>query len=275
MTTSDTDRSAHDAWREVRLQQVSGPAGNIALVDYQRVGEAPEQVRGLPATVHRVEGEQGVRVRALGELELVTADGAQAVAGEAFVPRLGADGLPLLRAGGITVDVFSLDGTGYELRIYDAHAPALADFEGIETAQYDPAWLVPAVFEAHESVQQVPWGFTRESDTGHTKAVPGTVHAEIGGTPYAFSVFADGPALVLVFADATTGVDSYAPGRFLRLDPVASGERLTLDFNRAIVPPCGFSDFYSCPIPPAENRVGVAVRAGELRARWRAGSSRH
>jgi uncharacterized protein (DUF1684 family) len=275
MTTNDSDRTSHDAWRELRREQVSGPAGNIALVDYQRVGEAPEQVRGLPATVHRVPGEDGVRVRPLGDLQLVTASGAEAVVAETFVPRLAPDGLPLLRAGSITADVFSLDGQGYELRIYDAQAPALADFDGIETAEYDAAWRVPAVFEAHDSVQQVPWGFTRESDTGHTKAVPGTVRAEIGGASYAFSVFADGPALVLVFADATTGVDSYAPGRFLRLDAVADGARLTLDFNRAIVPPCGFSDYYSCPIPPAENRIAVAVRAGELRARWRAGARAH
>ncbi|GAA3653974.1 DUF1684 domain-containing protein [Microbacterium marinilacus] len=275
MSSSEADRSAYDAWRQLRLQQVSGPAGNIALVDYQRVGGAPEQVRGLPATVHRVGDEEGVRVRPLGELELVTASGAESIGEETLVRRLGPDGLPLLRAGSVTADVFSLDGTGYELRIYDAEAPALDDFDGIETVDHDPAWVVPAVFEAHDEVQQVPWGFTRDSDTGHTKAVPGTVRAEIDGVPYAFSVFADGPALVLVFADATTGSESYAPGRFLRLDAVASGAAITLDFNRAIVPPCGFSDYYSCPIPPAQNRVAAAVRAGELRARWRSGSRAH
>lgn len=262
--------AAHEAWRAQRLAQVTGPVGNLALVDYQPVGADPEPVRGMPALVRREPGEAGVRVRATGPgLRIRTADDDQPVEEETLLPLLGPDGLPLLTAGTLTVDAFSLDGRDIELRRYDAAAPALTDFDGIETAAYDPSWIVPATFEAHTEPQRVPWAFTRETDSGHTKAVPGTLRTSIDGTEQVLTVFADGPALVLVFADATTGVDSYAPGRFLRLEAAEPGARVSLDFNRAIVPPCGFSDFYSCPIPPRENRLAVPVRAGELRARWR------
>lgn len=265
--------AAHRAWQRERLDQVSGPVGNIALVDYQPVGGAEEPVRGLPATVRRVPGEDGVRIRPTGEVALLTVGGVQSLTGETPVGRLGPDGFPLLRSGEITVDVFSLDGAAIELRIYDAAAPARVSFAGIEVADYDPRWVLPATFRPSPEVRRTPWGFTRASDTGYTKAVPGTVAVTIEGVDHEFTVFADGHHLVLVFADATTGRTSYAPGRFLRFPAPATGpdaaheQPLTLDFNRAVVPPCGFSDFYSCPIPPPENRIAVPVTAGEMRAR--------
>lgn len=284
-TPADDPRAAHLAWQQERLRQVSGPAGNTALVDYQPVGVDEVQVRGLPATVRRVPGENGVRLRPTGEVTLLTADGSRELTGETFVDCLGADGFPLLRSGDITVDAFSLDGAESELRIYDAAAPARLAFAGIEVVDYDPSWVIPATFRPAGEIRRTPWGFTRASDDGHTKAVPGTVSATIDGTGYEFTVFADGHHLVLVFADGTTGRTSYAPGRFLRFpapeapataagqDP--TGRPLTLDFNRAFVPPCGFSDFYSCPIPPAENRVSAPIEAGELRAKRASGASDH
>lgn len=274
--------AAHRAWQQERLAQVSGPVGNTALVDYQPVDAEETAIRGLPATVWRVPGEPGVRVRPTGELTLLTAAGAEPVTGETLVRSLGPDGFPLLRSGDITVDAFSLDGTDSELRIYDAAAPTRQAFAGIEVAEYDPAWVLPAVFHPAAAIQRTPWGFTRASDDGHTKAVPGTVAVTIDGVDHEFTVFADGHHLVLVFADATTGRTSYAPGRFLRFPapgPAAgdadAGSTLVLDFNRAFVPPCGFSDFYSCPIPPPENRIAVPVTAGELRARPTAARPSH
>ncbi|PWJ42455.1 Protein of unknown function [Quadrisphaera granulorum] len=79
--------------------------------------------------------------------------------------------------------------------------------------------------------------------------------------------FLDGDALVFVFADGTTGIKAYAPGRFLRLDR-PSGSEAVLDLNRAFILPCGFSDWYSCPLPPPENRIEAHVRAGERRVLW-------
>jgi uncharacterized protein (DUF1684 family) len=259
--------AAHRAWQQERLAQVSGPVGNTALVDYQPVGPDETAVRGLPATVRRVPGEDGVRLTATGTIELHTAGPVKPLVGETFVGRLESDGFPLLRSGDITVDVFSLDGNNVELRVYDATAPTRLAFAGIDVADYDPGWVLDAIFRSAGEIRRTPWDFTRASDNGHTKAVPGAVKTSIDGVAYAFTVFADGGHLVLVFADATTGRTSYAPGRFLRFPAAPDGAALTLDFNRAIVPPCGFSDYYSCPIPPAENRIAAAVIAGELRSR--------
>ncbi len=267
------ERAAWGAWAEQRERSVAGPAGNLALVDFQPVGATPAAVPGMPAEVWRNPDEAGVRVRPLGdglELAAVEAQEWAPVAEETFVGRLGANGAPLLRAGTRTADAFSLDGSDYELRLYDTNSEKLVAFAGIERYGFDPAWRITGTLNAYSETAQVPWAFTRSTDTGHTKTVPGTISVEIAGEAYEFAAFADGGQLVLVFADGTTGRESYAPGRFLRFDPpAAGGDRVELDFNRAFIPPCGFSDFYSCPIPPAENRVSAPVRAGEQRVLWR------
>ena len=88
------------------------------------------------------------------------------------------------------------------------------------------------------------------------RAVPSRGHeaARAGSGEEDFSLF---------FTDATTGKESYKVGRYLDAEPLPDG-RYVLDFNRAYSPACAYSDHYNCPIPPRENRLDVAVRAGEM-----------
>lgn len=265
-------RAEWAAWAAGRGQGVTSPVGNLALVTFQPLGGDAAAIPGLPAVAWRSADDVGAWVAPTGEgLEIATTDPEVwvPVTDAVFVDRLGASGLPLIRAGSRTADVFSLDGSDYELRLYDTASEKLSSFDRIDTYDFDPAWRVTGTLDAYSENAQVPWEFTRSTDTGHTKTVPGVIRARIGETDYEFSAFADGGHLVLVFADGTTGSESYAPGRFLRFAPPPSGsDGVELDFNRAFIPPCGFSDFYSCPIPPAQNRVSVPIRAGEQAVRW-------
>jgi uncharacterized protein (DUF1684 family) len=254
-------------WRDSRLASVRAVPGNLALVAYQPVTASGEPVEGIDgATVRRAEERAGVLLAASSDLG-VTVDGIP-VAGEVFVGRTGPITPNFIRYGRIWMDVFSLDGSEYELRIYDEGADKLADFAGIEVYDFDPAAILAGRFEAFESIDQVAWEFTRAVDTGHTKKVPGVIVVEVDGAERRLSAFLDGETLVLVFADGTTGAESYAPGRFLAVPSPSSDGQVIVDFNRAFVPPCGFSDFYSCPVPPAQNRLDILVRAGEKRVLW-------
>lgn len=257
------------AWQAQRHAYVTSPTGNLALVAYQPV-EAGDPVPvdcGFPATVALAPGREGVLLHAEPDAG-VRVDGVP-VAGEVFVDRLRADGTPIARWRGLAFDVFSLDGSDYELRLYDADAPNLADFAGIESYPYDPALVLPATYERFDATDDVPWDFTRSSDSGHLKKVPGTVHVTVEGVDYQLVAFADSGNLVLVFADSTTGAESYAPGRFLKMPLPDAGGALVVDFNDTFVPPCGFSDFYSCPVPPARNRIAAPIRGGEMRVTWK------
>jgi hypothetical protein len=71
-----------------------------------------------------------------------------------------------------------------------------------------------------------------------------------------------GPSLFIPFRDATSGSETYAAGRYLELTENTTGI-YDLDFNRAYNPYCAYREDYSCPLPPAENTLTVAIRAGE------------
>lgn len=66
----------------------------------------------------------------------------------------------------------------------------------------------------------------------------------------------------IIFRDTTSGKKTYAGGRFLYADAPVNGE-VTLDFNKAVNPPCAFTPFATCPLPPKQNRLAVAINAGE------------
>jgi uncharacterized protein (DUF1684 family) len=72
----------------------------------------------------------------------------------------------------------------------------------------------------------------------------------------------DDPRFFFVFADATSGKSTYGAGRFLYADPPKDGQ-VVLDFNQAYNPPCAFSPWATCPLPPDGNRLALAIEAGE------------
>ena len=87
------------------------------------------------------------------------------------------------------------------------------------------------------------------------------------GTEYALRVFmpadtSEEKYWFIPFTDATAGTETYGAGRFLDIDPPASDSTF-LDFNYAYNPYCAYNERYDCPIPPAENKLPIAVRAGE------------
>ncbi len=72
----------------------------------------------------------------------------------------------------------------------------------------------------------------------------------------------DAAELFFIFRDATTGKETYGAGRFLYAELPKDG-RIVLDFNKAYNPPCAFTPYATCPLPPPQNRLGVPIEAGE------------
>jgi uncharacterized protein (DUF1684 family) len=158
------------------------------------------------------------------------------------------------------------------LRVRDATAPAIAAFTGVEHFPIDPSWRVVARFEP------APPGATLEivDITGATfrDATPGTVAFEREGATWRLAALPgdeDG-SLWLLFADATNGTDTYGGGRFLYSEVPAADGSVVVDFNLAYNPPCVFSPYATCPLPPPQNRLNLRIDAGELNYRARAGT---
>ncbi|MGO2090951.1 MAG: DUF1684 domain-containing protein [Microbacterium gubbeenense] len=153
------------------------------------------------------------------------------------------------------------------LRVWDVASDAITRFTAVDVYDYDPDWVIEASYEKNPEGHSVAFEHIRDNGGSRDKAVPGTITATIAGAEYALSAFDDDGRLLLVFGDPTNGDETYGAGRFLFVDE-PDGDRVTLDFNRAFVPPCGFSDQFNCPMPPVQNRLQVAVHAGEKLPRF-------
>lgn len=161
------------------------------------------------------------------------------------------------------------------VRLWDSNSEAIRSFERIDAYPYNPDWVIKAKFVTHAAAQPVPFEYAREKKETRDLAVPGDIRVNIDGVDYALNAFDDEGTLILVFADPTNGVESYPAGRFLIVKRETDSDEVILDFNRAYVPPCSFSAHYNCPLPPAQNRIHVPVRAGERNPIFRNGYQLH
>jgi hypothetical protein len=95
----------------------------------------------------------------------------------------------------------------------------------------------------------------------------GVLEFTLDGQPMSLGAFVDEGTtrineLFVPFADLTTGKETYPAGRYLNLQPMATGI-YTIDFNKAYNPYCAYNEKYDCPYPPPSNRLKVEIRAGE------------
>jgi hypothetical protein len=258
------------AEREQRLTSDTGwltVAGLYWLAPGEnRFGVAPDNSIRLPAGTgpeHAgsfvLEGDR-VRVR-VDENIPVTHDGQPVRELELVSDR---DGKPTLLALE-DLRLFVIHRTkGFAVRLRDLNAPARRSFHGVERYPTDPSWrLVGQLRSAGAPAALV---IPSVIGTVDTLPSPGAVEFEREGKTFALHPVIEDSAsgeLFFIFRDETSGEETYPGGRFLYADrPTAAGE-VILDFNRAVSPPCAFTDFATCPRPPPENSLRLRVTAGE------------
>jgi uncharacterized protein (DUF1684 family) len=262
-TTDDleTPQGQLSYFHERRELAVTQPQGSLALVTTQLIDDE-QSVWGVPGRWAPLpEGESGIRVIA-DAADGIRIDGGL-VDGEAVV-RGKDDPHPSAIVFSDTLSGFVIhqENGGYALRVFDARSEAIQDFGGIDVFDYDPSWVITADWA--ENPEGTTLGFEHLKDEGSTReqVLPGRITFARDGVDYDLAAFKSGRALQLVFADATSGDSTYSVGRFLFVAPNDDGT-ITLDFNRAVLPPCAFSYAFNCPLPPKQNRFPVAITAGE------------
>ena len=150
------------------------------------------------------------------------------------------------------------------VRLWDSNSEALRHFEDISRYPYDPSWVLEARWtDADDPERRVPFEHLRDEGRSRDLPVPGDLRLTLDGQNYTLNAFDDEGTLLLVFGDPTNGKETYGSGRFLFVYRRPGTDRVVLDFNKAFVPPCGFSAHYNCPVPPPQNRIRVPVEAGE------------
>ncbi|MEO8159797.1 MAG: DUF1684 domain-containing protein [Arenimonas sp.] len=153
-------------------------------------------------------------------------------------------------------------GERFALRVRDALAPTRTGFPGIEYFPIDRAFRFKARFQPHAPGSRMEianiLGMVEPMDN------PGTVSFDKDGKSYTLEAIDEGDhRLFFVYADRTSGHESYAAARFAYAQyPDASGNTV-LDFNQGYNPPCAYTPFSTCPMPPLQNRLDLAITAGE------------
>jgi len=261
------------AYRAARIARLTSEKGWLTLVGKfwltpgtHRVGAAPGSEILLPAdrapqelgtitlekSVVRLDAKPGVELRARGKLvrSMVLRSDAEQDPDEVV---FGSLSLQLIRRG-----------DDLAIRVRDAQSSARMSFPGIPTYPVDPTCRIIAQVEPFDAEREVIFD---DSDGRPQRYMsPGYAMFTKSGTPCRLlPVFeTDRKRLFVLFNDPTNRHDTYAGGRFLYA-PLPEGNRVVLDFNIAFNPPCAFTPYAVCPLPPPENRLTVPIEAGEKR----------
>lgn len=267
--------AALDRWRAQRLAGLTSETGWLTLVGLHWLAAGDNSYGSDPGNAIVLTGP-GVPAR--GGVFLVGADHSVVLRPEPGVavtvngaaPTLAPlandrTGKPdLIAVGGLRITVIAR-GDRLALRVRDPESTTRTAFRGIDSFPVDPRSVVPSRFERYPQPREVE--VASAQGPAQRMLVPGIVRFSLGGQELALEPFVSDPAdrtLFFVFRDSTAGIETYGAGRFLDADaPAAGATTVTLDFNRAINPPCAFTRYATCPLPPPQNVLPVDIEAGE------------
>jgi uncharacterized protein len=151
-------------------------------------------------------------------------------------------------------------GPRLALRVRDQNSVIRTGFRGLRWYQPNPSYRVTAAFKPYAETKTVPIPNIL-GDIEPFTAV-GTATFTLNGAEHTMEAWRSGQRLWFVFRDRTSGRETYPSARFLYTDAAVDG-RLVLDFNYAQNPPCAYNPFTTCPLPPPQNRLSIAIEAGE------------
>lgn len=267
---ADGYREEIEAWRAERVEGLKAEGGWLSLAGLHWLPEGESSIGSqpmggvvLPASAP---ARVGTLTRAGDRVALELAPGVEATHdGEPFrrleLTADGAEGEPtVVELGTLSFHVIRR-GERIGLRVKDSQAPSRTGFIGIESFPVDPRWRLDARFEPYDPPRQIEVddysGGTQES------TVPGAVVFEVDGRGHRLDAIDAGEQLFLIFADRTSGDTTYGGGRYLYAEKPGADGRVVVDFNKAYNPPCVFTPYATCPLPPRQNRLDLAVEAGE------------
>jgi len=153
----------------------------------------------------------------------------------------------------------------FGVRIKDNDSAMRREFTGLRWYVVNPSWRVTAQYVPFDKPREL----TFETVVGvkERDQSPGYVHFERNGKQYRMDAVLDDNELWFVMRDGTSGKTTYAASRFLYAELPRNGVKqpgpVVIDFNKAENPPCVFTPYATCPLPPPQNRLTLAVTAGE------------
>jgi len=248
-----------EAWHRAHEARRTDPHGFLAVTGLYWLRDEPQRIPGVPG---RWTTGLGGPVVQLEDDEQLTLGDAALVGRHDFgvIPERG--GLTVAFEGGVA-EIAKRGGHDIVRPRHPDHT-FLGAYDGTPIYVPNPIWRVPATFVEYAVPRPTEVGAAVDGLT-HVYDAPGYLEFSLRGETFrlvAFPGHTPGELLVL-FSDATSGLTTYAANRSISVAaPDADGATI-IDFNRAVNLPCAYTDFATCPLPPAENRLPIAIEAGE------------
>ena len=268
--SADDEEKSVEAWRADRVARLTRPDGWLSLVGLHwlrpganTVGTGADnlvQISAGPAHFGTITVAPG------GIVTFESAPGTYALVDGLPAPRAelryrGELRPTRVQAGTVMLQVMPR-GEKLALRVRDSESARRMKFAGLDYFPIDPAWRIEAQWVPFDPPHQVP--FTDVLGQTSPAPVPGKAVFTRDGTTYELQPIDEGAdhPLFFVISDPTAGHETHGGGRFLYADWPKDG-KVILDFNHAENPPCAFSPFTVCPLPPKENQLPFPINAGE------------
>lgn len=256
-----------EQWYEAREKSLKAENGWLNLVGLLWLSEGPNSFGSDSATQvvfpAKIPAKAGVLERKANKVWLY-ADVPVLVNGvekkEALV--FDADSMrnPIMQYGDLRWNIIKReDKLGVRLR--DLKSDALRRFRGIDHYPVNRSLIIEARYEPHNVPTTIP--ITNILGQTSKQFSPGLVHFSLAGKNYAMIALEEEGELFFVFGDPTNDVETYAAGRFLKAVKPAAAGTVLLDFNKAYNPPCAFTPYATCPLPPRQNMLETPIKAGE------------
>jgi len=172
------------------------------------------------------------------------------------------NGPTILRMGTLIINIVKRsDRIG--VRVKDSQAAARLQFKGLEYFPTDPRWRVEARLEPYQPAKVIP--ITNVLGMTSDETSPGALAFEVDGKTYRIDpILEKGETdYFIMLADDTTGRETYGAGRYLYVSPPDPSGKVVIDFNKAYNPPCAFTPYATCPLPPRQNHLPLRIEAGE------------
>jgi uncharacterized protein (DUF1684 family) len=267
-----THKKEVEEWRANRIQRLKSEDGWLTLVGLfwlqegdNSFGSDPtnkivfpkDQAPAKAGSLHMEKGTVHLQVE---PGVTITSDGKPVTS---MLLKSDADGEPTtLNLGSLRF--FVIDRMGkLGIRLKDKENPLRKSFQGVDSYPIDAKWRIEAKFEPYKPEKKIP--ILNILNMLEDTPSPGALVFDVNGKTYRLdAVLEKGETdYFIIFGDQTNGKETYGAGRYVYASPPGADGKVILDFNKAYNPPCVFSHFATCPLPPPQNKLAVRIEAGE------------
>jgi len=245
-------------WREHRRTRLLADDSWLTLTGLQWLDPGSNKIEN-PAVGATADLKDGVVT--LAPNAKLTIDGKPVTKPVALLDDTNAKGPTIVQSGTTKFNVIKR-ADKFGLRVRDTNAEARRDFKGLEYFDVNPKWRVEARFEPFSPPKHV--AITNVLGMVTDEVAPGELVFTVDGKEYRIEpILEQGETdYFIIFKDQTSGKETYAAARYVYAPPAKDGKTV-IDFNKAYNPPCTFTPYATCPLPPSQNRLPVRVEAGE------------